>query len=310
MDSVLPRSGRCPLIRALISKPKQEQILGNFGGGQAFNYAMDANAVSGGCLDRGSCKFRKWMPLEWRFPPPPGSALTNTFGRGMLHGMRSLLILLLAIHATRPSLRGGDPATQRGDAAQPNQRLVVLGDSLAAGFGVGAGESWPDRLQSRIQRAGLPFTVVNAGLSGDTTAGGLRRIDWILKQPVDVLVLELGGNDGLRGMAPSATKTNLIGIVQKTRAKWPSASIVLAGMQMPASMGREFSEKFGQLYPEVAKAQRLHLIPHLLEGVGGVPELNLPDLIHPTSVGHDLVASNAWKTIEPVLRQRVGQNSL
>ena len=225
----------------------------------------------------------------------------------MVAGMRSLLVVLLSTIAVHPCLQGSEPAAKSTPPSPTTQRIVVLGDSLAAGYGVGAGEAWPDRLQVRIREAGLPFTVVNAGLSGDTTAGGLRRIDWILKQPVDVLILELGGNDGLRGMAPSATRTNLIGIVQKTRTKWPAASIVLAGMQMPASMGRDFSEKFGQVFPEVAQSERLHLIPHLLEGVGGVPEFNLPDLIHPTPAGHELVASNAWKSIEPVLRQRVSK---
>lgn len=235
--------------------------------------------------------------------------LTNATRTGMVAPMRPLFLIALSTLAVAHCLNGAEPIGTKGASSPPTQRVVVLGDSLAAGYGVGPGESWPDRVQSRIRDAGLPFTVVNAGLSGDTTAGGLRRIDWILKQPVDVLVLELGGNDGLRGMAPTATRTNLVGIVQKTRAKWPSASIVLAGMQMPASMGREFSEKFGQVFPEVAKTERLHLIPHLLEGVGGVPELNLPDLIHPTAAGHDLVASNAWITIEPVLRQRVAQKS-
>ncbi len=238
-----------------------------------------------------------------------GLTLTNATGTGMVGSMRPSFLIVLSAIAFSQCLNGAELTATKDPSSQPTQRVVVLGDSLAAGYGVGAGESWPDRVQARIRDAGLPFTVVNAGLSGDTTAGGLRRIDWILRQPVDVLVLELGGNDGLRGMAPTATRTNLVGIVQKTRAKWPSATIVLAGMQMPASMGREFSEKFGQVFPEVAKAERLHLIPHLLEGVGGVPEFNLPDLIHPTATGHDLVASNAWMTIEPVLRQRVAQKS-
>jgi len=197
-------------------------------------------------------------------------------------------------------------ATESSPTNAVPRRLVVLGDSLAAGYGVNAGESWPDRLQARIQSANLPFTVVNAGLSGDTTAGGLRRIDWILRQPVDVLLLELGGNDGLRGITPASTRSNIVGIVRKTRAKSPSAMIVLAGMQMPPSMGREFSESFQKLFPEVAKAEGLQLIPHILEGVGGVPELNQPDLIHPTPSGHDLVASNAWMTLGPLLRQRSG----
>lgn len=211
--------------------------------------------------------------------------------------MRSVCLLLLILSAWR--LSGAEPASPTNSV----RRVVILGDSLAAGYGVRAGEAWPDRLQTRIQTAGLPFTVINAGVSGDTTAGGLRRIDWVLRQPVDVLILELGGNDGLRGIPPASTRTNLLGIVRKTREKWPSASIVLAGMQMPPSMGREFAESFQKVFPEVASAGRLHLIPHILEGVGGVPELNQPDLIHPTPAGHDLLASNAWTTVEPLLRQ-------
>ena len=208
--------------------------------------------------------------------------------------MRFLCLLLLVGTTLLVSAAGTSNA--------PVRRLVVLGDSLAAGYGVNAGESWPDRLEARIRQARLPFTVVNAGLSGDTTAGGLRRIDWVLRQPVDVLLLELGGNDGLRGITPMSTRSNLIGIVRKTRAKSPDAIIVLAGMQMPPSMGREFAEAFEKVFSEVATAEKLHLIPHILEGVGGVPEMNQPDLIHPTPIGHELVASNAWKTLEPLLR--------
>lgn len=211
--------------------------------------------------------------------------------------MRPVCLLLLLLSAWR--IVGAELPSP----TNAPRRLVILGDSLAAGYGVQAGESWPDRLQARIQKAGLPFTVINAGVSGDTTAGGLRRIDWVLRQPVDVLVLELGGNDGLRGIPPASTRTNLLGIVRKTRDKWPSASIVLAGMQMPPSMGRGFSESFQKVFPEVASTERLHLIPHILEGVGGVPELNQPDLIHPTPAGHDLLASNVWITVEPLLRQ-------
>lgn len=211
--------------------------------------------------------------------------------------MRSVFLLVLLLSALR--IVGAESPAPTNAV----RRLVVLGDSLAAGYGVQAGESWPDRLQARIAKAGLPFIVINAGVSGDTTAGGLRRIDWVLRQPVDVLVLELGGNDGLRGIPPASTRTNLLGIVRKTREKWPSAPIVLAGMQMPASMGRGFAESFQRVFPEVASTERLHLIPHILEGVGGVPELNQPDLIHPTPAGHDLLASNAWLTLEPLLRQ-------
>ena len=189
------------------------------------------------------------------------------------------------------------------DVAIAKRRLVVLGDSLAAGYGVDRGEGWPERVGARIQKAGLPFDVVNAGVSGDTTAGGLRRLDWVLRKPVDVLVIELGGNDGLRGIAPAATKSNLVSMVRRTRARWPAATVVVAGMQMPPSMGADHAELFRKVFPEVAREEKTELIPHLLEGVGGVPDLNQEDLIHPTPAGHDLVASNAWVTLEPVLRR-------
>ena len=189
------------------------------------------------------------------------------------------------------------------DVAAAKRRLVVLGDSLAAGYGVDRGEGWPERVGARIQKAGLPFDVVNAGVSGDTTAGGLRRLDWVLRQPVDVLVIELGGNDGLRGIAPAATRSNLVAMVRRTRARWPSSTVVVAGMQMPPSMGADHAESFRKVFPEVAREEKTELIPHLLEGVGGVPDLNQEDLIHPTPAGHEVVASNAWVTLEPVLRR-------
>lgn len=181
--------------------------------------------------------------------------------------------------------------------------VLVLGDSLAAGFGLNLSEAYPAVLQRKIDDAKLPYTVVNAGVSGDTTAGGLRRMDWLLRQPVDVLLLELGGNDGLRGLAPEATRSNLVAIIAKTRAKNPAAQVVLAGMEMPANMGEDYNAKFRRIFPEVAKEHDTALVPFLLEGVGGVPELNLPDQIHPTAKGHELVASNVWVVLEPVLRK-------
>ncbi len=201
-------------------------------------------------------------------------------------------------------------AASAADATQAGpRRVVVLGDSLAAGYGVERGEGWPERVQARIDRAGLPFEVVNAGLSGDTTAGGLRRLDWVIKQRVDVLVVELGGNDGLRGIPPSTTKSNLVAMVRRARARWPESKVVLAGMQMPPSMGPDHAEAFRKLFPEVAKEEGTDIIPHLLEGVGGVPDLNQEDLIHPTPRGHELVASNAWVVLEPLLRTASGKDS-
>ena len=188
-------------------------------------------------------------------------------------------------------------------AEAPRRTLVVLGDSLAAGFGVEPREAYPARLQQRIDDAQLPFTVVNAGVSGDTTAGGLRRLDWVLRKPADVLLLELGGNDGLRGLAPESTRSNLVAIIGKVRTKNPECRIVLAGMLMPDNMGEAYNRKFQAIFPEVAQEQKVGLIPFLLAGVGGVPELNQPDQIHPTAKGHDLVASNVWTVLEPVLRE-------
>jgi acyl-CoA thioesterase-1 len=136
----------------------------------------------------------------------------------------------------------------------------------------------------------------------------LRRIDWLLKRRVDVLVLELGGNDGLRGIPPAATRTNLQAIIDRTKQKYPQAQVVIAGMQMPPNMGDEYNEAFKKIFPELATANRAALIPFLLEGVGGKPELNLPDLIHPTAEGHRIVAENVWKILKPVLEKGVSIN--
>lgn len=202
-------------------------------------------------------------------------------------------MLLLWIVAT--PVRAEDPADSK-------KTVVVLGDSLAAGYGIDPSAAYPVLLEQRIQAAGLPYRVVNAGVSGDTTAGGLRRLDWILKRPVDVLILELGGNDGLRGMAPSQTRSNLVSIIQKTRAARPQVRIVLTGMQMPSNFGADYTREFRELYPEVARRESVALVPFLLEGVGGVPSLNQADQIHPTAEGHRRVATNVWAVLEGVLK--------
>lgn len=180
--------------------------------------------------------------------------------------------------------------------------ILVLGNSLAAGYGVGAEEAFPALLQARIDSLGLPFQVVNAGLSGETTAGGLRRLDWLLRQqPVEMLILELGGNDGLRGIPTETTRANLQAIIENTRARYPHAQIVLAGMQVPPNLGADYTGRFQALYPTLAEENDVHLIPFLLEGVGGVSALNQPDGIHPTAQGHRIVAENVWQTVGPVL---------
>ncbi len=186
--------------------------------------------------------------------------------------------------------------------AATNTVVVILGDSLAAGYGVDPTEAFPALVQKKADSAGLAVTVVNAGVSGDTTAGGVRRLDWLLKRPVDILVIELGGNDGLRGTPVASTRTNLMTMVRKARERYPAVQVVLAGMQMPPSMGQDYAAEFRDLFESVARAEKTALIPFLLEGVGGIESLNQADQIHPNPQGHLKVAENVWKVLEPLLK--------
>jgi acyl-CoA thioesterase-1 len=215
-------------------------------------------------------------------------------GPSMIARITSLLILLSL--ALKPATATGEPGNKVGSKV-----VLVLGDSLAAGYGLDPSEAYPAVLQEKIDTAGLKYRVVNAGLSGDTTAGGLRRVDWLLKQHVDILVLELGGNDGLRGISPEATQANLQGIIDRVRKKEPQVQIVIAGMQMPPNMGPEYMEKFRRIFPDLAKQNRTALVPFLLEGVGGKEELNQGDRIHPTAEGQRIVAENVWRVLKPLL---------
>lgn len=198
------------------------------------------------------------------------------------------------------------PAKQ-GDAGRG--RVVFLGDSLTAGYGLEPQQAYPALLQQKIEKARLPFEVVNAGISGDTTAGGLRRIDWALRGGADVLVIALGGNDGLRGVPPTQTEANLRAIVKRAKEKNPQISIILAGMQMPGNMGTEFVQAFSTLFPRIAEQMNAGLVPFLLEGVGGVAALNQPDRIHPTAEGQRKLAENVWPVLERTLKQRANGGS-
>lgn len=186
--------------------------------------------------------------------------------------------------------------------ADERSTLVFIGDSLTAGYGLDPDEAYPALVQQKIDDAGLPWRVVNAGISGDTTAGGLRRLGWILRQKVKMVVIELGANDGLRGIAPEVTQANLKAMIERIRTSAPEAKIVLAGMQVPTNLGREHTEKFAAIYPTLAKECGVALIPFLLEGVGGHPELNQVDGIHPTTKGQAILATNVWVILEPLLR--------
>lgn len=195
-------------------------------------------------------------------------------------------------------------AVAQPTAPPANQQPVVLffGNSLSAGLGVEPEEAFPALIGDKIKAAGLNYRVVNAGLSGETSAGGKSRVGWVLRQPVAVFVLELGGNDGLRGILPTATKQNLQAIIDSVKLKSPQAKIVLAGMQIQPNMGVQYTKPFRELYPELAQENHIALIPFLLQDVGGIPRLNQPDRIHPTAEGHKIVANTVWKTLAPLLK--------
>ena len=187
-------------------------------------------------------------------------------------------------------------------AAPASKTVLVLGDSIAAGFGLDPSQAFPARIQEKIGAKGWNFKVVNAGQSGDTSAGGLGRLDWLLRNRVDVLVLELGANDGLRGVPSEVTEKNLQAIIDRTREKYPHAKIIVAGMKVPPNMGRDYGRRFEAIFPDLAKRNNAALVPFILDGVGGVRRLNLPDGMHPTERGHEIVAANVWRVLEPVLR--------
>lgn len=180
--------------------------------------------------------------------------------------------------------------------------IVFFGNSLTAGYGLDdPSQGFAGLIQKRIDSLGLAYKVVNAGVSGETTSGGNSRIDWLLKQPLDVFVLELGGNDGLRGIPVSETRKNLQEILDKVKAKYPDAKLVLAGMQIPPNMGQKYATEFKDVYADLAKKNEVTLIPFLLEGVGGESKLNQSDGIHPTAEGHKILAENVWVRIKDLL---------
>ena len=193
-------------------------------------------------------------------------------------------------------------AQDAGNANAGKKRVLILGDSITAGYGLDPGEAYPALLQKKIDAAALPYTVKNAGVSGDTTSGGLRRIDWALgSEGADVLVVALGGNDGLRGIAPTQMSKNLAGIIDKARVKNPQIKVIVAGMQMPENFGSAFTTEFKSVFPEVAGEKKAALVDYLLAGVGGDEKLNQPDRIHPTAEGQQIIAENVWKVLEDQL---------
>lgn len=191
--------------------------------------------------------------------------------------------------------------TDQQTPTSTQKTILFFGNSLTAGYGIEQDDAFSGLTQARIDSLGLNYRVINGGLSGETTAGGLSRLDWFLEDEPAIFVLELGGNDGLRGILPSESKKNLLAIIDKVRAKYPDTKIILAGMQIPPNMGQEYTDEFKAIYPEVAAEKNVTLIPFLLEGVAGNPDLNLPDGIHPTEAGHKIVFETIWTTLKDFL---------
>ncbi|MDT0551998.1 arylesterase [Urechidicola vernalis] len=222
---------------------------------------------------------------------------------------RYFLILVLLISCGGESSKKTEPTNSETtenktsvETVETNKNILFFGDSLTAGFGLDdANDAFPAIIQSKIDSLGLSYKVINSGVSGETSSGGLGRIEWVLNQKVDVFVLELGANDGLRGIQLKQTRENLQTIINKVRKTYPKASIILAGMQLPPNLGQEYTEEFRTMFNELAETNKVDLIPFLLKDVGGIAELNLGDGIHPNIEGQKIVANNVWEILETVL---------
>lgn len=197
-----------------------------------------------------------------------------------------------------------ETAAEEAEIVENNDPVILFfGNSLTAGMGLDPDDAFPAVIQEKLDSLGLSYQVVNAGLSGETTASGKNRVEWVLDQKVDVFVLELGANDGLRGVPVEETRRNLQAIIDKVRSKNPDIEIILTGMQIPPNLGPEYTSEFRALFPELAEKNDLHLVPFLLEDVAGRPELNQSDGIHPTAEGQEILAENVWTVLKPVLQK-------
>jgi len=191
---------------------------------------------------------------------------------------------------------------QEASPATTSKTILFFGDSLTAGLGLDdLDEAYPGVIQQKIDSLQLDYRVINSGVSGETTAGGKNRIDWVLRQEPNIFVLELGANDGLRGVPLKETKQNLQAIIDAVKAKYPNTQIVLTGMQIPPNMGQTYTSQFRSIFPELAEKNNIALIPFLLKDVGGIAALNQADGIHPTKEGHKIMARNVWDTLKPLL---------
>jgi acyl-CoA thioesterase-1 len=214
-----------------------------------------------------------------------------------------LFILISGCNDNKSSTKNDQTSTteKNNSPVEKKKTIVFFGNSLTAGYGLSPSQAFPALIQKKIDSLGLPYQVVNAGVSGETSSGGNTRIDWILRQPVDIFILELGANDGLRGIPLAETRKSLQSIIDKVKLKYPATKLVFAGMQVPPNMGQKYSTEFRNIYKDLASKNSMTLVPFILEGVGGETHLNLEDGIHPTAEGHIIVAENIWQYLEKLL---------
>lgn len=233
----------------------------------------------------------------------------NALQSQILLMFRYFILLLLLVscggEASKKSVQEQQETTEAEviESNTATKTILLFGDSLTAGFGLeDSNDAYPTVIQTKIDSLGLNYVVVNSGVSGETTSGGLGRINWVLNQKVDVFLLELGANDGLRGISLAKTRENLQAIIDRVRKKYPDIPIILAGMQLPPNLGQDYTKEFKSIFEELAEKNALEIIPFLLKDVGGIPELNQDDGIHPNVEGQKIVANNVWVVLEPLLK--------
>lgn len=220
----------------------------------------------------------------------------------LLSIIAGMILLLAGCNANnQPEKKNETGSINNSLPVAEKKTIVFFGNSLTAGYGLSPSQAFPAIIQRRIDSLKLPYQVVNAGVSGETSSGGNTRVDWILRQPVDIFILELGANDGLRGLDLSQTQKSLQSIIDKVKTRFPSAKILLAGMQVPPNMGQQYATAFRNIYTDLSTKNGIPLVPFLLEGVGGETRLNQDDGIHPTAEGHVIVAENLWRQLAPLL---------
>jgi acyl-CoA thioesterase-1 len=225
-----------------------------------------------------------------------------------------MIVRSLAVFGLIAALSGCDPAREDSSmksASLPSASsrtsalptILFLGTSLTAGYGLEEGQAYPALIQQKIDSARLNYRVVNAGVSGETSAGALRRIDWLFREPIAILVVETGANDGLRGLSPDTLRANIQTILDRAKQLKPAPKLMLLGMRMPPNYGKLYAQRFEEVYRTLAQKNGATLVPFLLQGVGGIPSLNQPDGVHPTAEGQRRVAETVWRVLEPVLKE-------